>query len=145
MHLTQHFTLEELIHSDYAIRHGISNYPSPAMITNLKTLAEYLELVRDLLKSPIIISSGYRGMELNRKIGGSTRSAHMSGLAADFIAPRFGTPKEIVSAIKDSDIRYDQLIYEGTWVHFSVDDRMRRETLTATFKNGKAKYSIFDA
>jgi zinc D-Ala-D-Ala carboxypeptidase len=144
MQLTQHFHLSEFTDSNYATRHGIKNLPSPNIIGNLKTLAEALERVRKLLGYPISISSGYRNPELNRGIGGASQSAHLYGYAADFICPQFGTPKEIVKYLKYSGIKYDQVICEGgKWIHLSVDPRMRNNTLTATFKNGKASYQEF--
>jgi zinc D-Ala-D-Ala carboxypeptidase len=143
MQLTQHFHLSEFTDSNYATRHGIKNLPSPNIIGNLKTLAEALERVRSLLGYPISISSGYRNPELNRGIGGASHSAHLYGYAADFICPQFGTPKEIVKLIKNSGIKYDQIIEEGRWIHLSIDPRMRNNTLTANFKNGKATYQEF--
>jgi zinc D-Ala-D-Ala carboxypeptidase len=143
MQLTQHFHLSEFTDSNYATRHGIKNLPSPNIIGNLKTLAEALERVRSLLGYPISITSGYRNPELNRGIGGAAHSAHLYGYAADFICPAFGTPKEIVKLIKNSGIKYDQIIEEGRWIHLSVDPRMRNNTLTANFKNGKATYQEF--
>lgn len=143
MNLSEHFTYAELIHSNYAIRHNISNIPSPNVSGHLKQLADALEEVRALLKAPLIISSGYRSMELNRAIGGSGKSAHMEGYAADFICPKFGMPREIVKAIVASDIKFDQCIYEGTWVHFSVAPAMRRQALSAIFSHGKARYTEF--
>lgn len=141
--LTENFSLEELTHSDYAVRHGINNEPSPAIIQNLRSLAAGLEKIRNILCVPVNVNSGYRGTELNRKLGGATNSAHLTGLAADFTARRFGSPLTIVRKLKESGLKYDQLIYEGTWVHVSFDKKMRQETLTATFKNGKANYTQF--
>lgn len=143
MQLTQHFHLSEFTDSNYAARHGIKNVPSPSIIGNLKVLAEGMESIRDLLGHSILISSGYRNPELNRGIGGSIKSAHLYGYAADFTCPAFGAPREIVRKIKNSDIYYDQLIFEGTWVHISFDPRMRNQTLTATFKGGKVTYQEF--
>lgn len=143
MNLSPHFTYAELIHSNHATRHNISNIPSPNVAGHLKQLADALEEVRALLKAPLIISSGYRSMELNRAIGGSGKSAHMEGYAADFICPDFGMPREIVQAIVDSHIKFDQCIYEGTWVHFSIAPAMRRQALSANFRNGKARYMEF--
>jgi zinc D-Ala-D-Ala carboxypeptidase len=143
MRLSPHFFLSEFTDSNYATRHGIKNLPSPNIIGNLKTLAEALERVRSLLGYPISISSGYRNPELNRGIGGASHSAHLYGYAADFICPAFGTPKEIVKLIKNSGIKYDQVICEGNWVHASIEPRMRQQTLTATFRHGKATYQEF--
>jgi putative chitinase len=138
------FTIEELIHSETAVRQDIDNTPSEDILKNLAVLIDGLEQVRELLNSaPINISSGYRSQLLNKAIGSKTSSAHCLGYAADFTCKNFGNPHKIVQAIKASNIKYDQVIYEGTWVHISFAPALRRQTLTATFKNGKASYTTF--
>jgi SH3-like domain-containing protein len=87
------------------------------------------------------IDSGYRSPALNVIIGGVASSAHISGYAADFICPTYGTPLEIVKEIASWDgFDFDQIIQEGTWVHISVAPTMRRQVLTATFTDGVASY-----
>jgi len=142
--LSPNFTLEELTHSETAVRRGIKNEVNPVIRNNLTITAANMEAVRELLGgNPIIVSSGFRNLEVNRAIGGSTKSAHMEGWAVDFICPKFGTPKQIVDKLKDSDIKFDQVIEEGTWVHISFAPARRRQILKATFKNGKATYTIY--
>ena len=80
--LSEHFTLEELIFSQTAMRKGIDNTPAPDIVRNLRRLAGALEDVRALLGAPVVISSGFRGEALNRAVGGARNSAHMRGLAA---------------------------------------------------------------
>ena len=143
MNLSEHFTLEELTFSDYAVRNSIDNSPDDTTIEHLTILAQGLEEIRSLLNSPININSGYRGILLNKALGGVTHSAHVDGYAADFTSRGFGTPEQIVRLIKDSGIKYDQVIYEGTWVHISFAPTMRQESLLATFSNGRATYSLF--
>ena len=143
MKLSEHFTLDELTFSQTAVRHNINNNPSSSVRNNLKTLADNLEKIRTLLGHPLRISSGFRCMELNRKIGGSVNSSHMDGLAADFTCERFGKPIDIVKALFKSGIKVDQVICEGTWVHVSFDPKMRQQFLTATFINGKPSYKPF--
>jgi hypothetical protein len=105
-------------------------------------LANTLEQVRTLLgNNSIRISSGYRCVALNRAIGSGDTSAHVLGYAVDFTCPKFGTPKEVANKIAESPIKFDQLIYEGTWIHLSVDPRNRREVLTAHFGKGKTTYT----
>lgn len=105
-------------------------------------LAATLERVRGLLgNNSIRISSGYRCLALNRAIGSGDLSAHIHGYAADFTCPGFGTPKEVAKKIAESPIKFDQLIYEGEWVHLSVDPKNRRELLTATFTKDKTHYA----
>jgi uncharacterized protein YcbK (DUF882 family) len=134
MKLTEHFTLAELSHSDTAIARHIDNTPPSYIMPKLLTLALGLEQVRSLLgDKPIQISSGYRSMLLNAAIGSKSTSQHLSGCAADFTCPDFGTPAEIVVAIVKSDIGYDQLISEdfmhSQWVHISFSSRNRRQAL----------------
>jgi len=132
MNLSKHFTLEELTFSQTAVRLGIDNTPEADALSNLRGLANFLEAVREKIKKPIYISSGYRGKELNKRIGGSKTSAHMSGLAADIVSPSYGTPSELAEVIAALDLDFDQLILEfGKWVHVSVSDNPRGEMLTA--------------
>lgn len=134
LRLSEHFTLDELTLSQEAARRGISNIPSRDAITNLTDLANLLEDVRALLGCPILISSGYRSSELNKAIGGATTSRHVFGLAADFTAPRYGSPLAVAKAIAASDLPFDQVIHEfGRWVHLGLSppgEPHRRQTLT---------------
>lgn len=139
--LTEHFTLEELTFSQTATRKGINNEPSEKVKANLEVLAKGLERVRAVILSPIHISSGYRSPALNKLIGGSSKSAHMDGYAADFTSPAFGNPEAIVRTLKRHGLKCDQCIMEGTWVHISFAPAMRNQYLTATFHNGVATYS----
>jgi hypothetical protein len=137
MNLSTHFTVEELTFSSTAVRLGIDNTPLPGIYPNLDVLALGLERVRTLLSdNPLHIDSGYRCRPLNDAVHGAANSAHMTGYAADFVCAAFGLPVDIVETIQASDIQFDQLIQEGTWVHISFDPRMRREVLTAHFVNG---------
>lgn len=137
MKLSEHFDLSEAIASDTAERLGLDNTPSDTVLQNMKKAAVGLELVRSLLLVPISISSWYRSLLLNRAIGSSDTSAHRQGWAIDFKAPAFGTPKDICEAIVKSDIKFDQLIFEGSWVHISFDPLMKGQKLTAIFQKGK--------
>jgi hypothetical protein len=132
--LTEHFTLDEFTFSDYAARHGLSNEPMPRIRENLQYLAERMEEVRALLGNvPIRVTSGFRSEAVNAGVGGSLTSQHRYGLAADFLAPGYGTPFQVARAIKGSGLQYDQLIHEfGRWTHISfVKGREpRRQALT---------------
>ena len=120
MKLSNHFTLEEMTRSQTARRHNIDNSPDEAALYNLKRLATELEKVRELIQKPIVITSGLRVLELNRKLNSKDSSSHVVGCAADFIIHGL-QPKEIVQIIKDSYIKPDQVIDEwNEWVHFSI-------------------------
>lgn len=141
--LSAHFTLDELVHSDTAIRRGIDQTPPPVVLNNLTRTASQMELVRTLLGGkPIRINSGYRSPALNKAVGGASSSAHLTGRAVDFVCPEFGTPKEVAQMLAGCPIlTFDQIIQEGTWVHISFDPAGRREILTAHFAGGGVTYS----
>lgn len=65
--------------------------------TNLRSLAAKLEELRSHLNQPIVINSGYRSPEWNKKVGGAPRSFHMQGLAADIMVKNI-SPKRVASA-----------------------------------------------
>ena len=142
MQLSEHFTLEEFVYSDTAKARKIDNTPSTAVKSNLTRLAVALESVRAAVKAPLTISSGYRSPVLNKAVGGASNSAHLTGLAADITAKGY-TPRQLAEAIIKAGIKFDQLIYEGTWVHFGLSAGVgRQQVLTATFNKGKASYSV---
>ncbi len=139
------FSMDELTHSDTAARHGIDNTPNENEKDNLYKLAMELENVRKLLNNkPIYVSSGYRCLALNKLLGSKRTSAHIRGLAVDFTCRQFGTPNEIVFAIINSDIPYDQVILEfDRWVHLSFcedQETPRRQALVIN-KEGAMIYS----
>jgi len=131
MWLTTNFSLEQLIYSETAERERIDNTPAPEIVNNLLRLARGLEQVRTLTGFPLEISSGYRCPELNSRVGGARTSQHTRGQAADFTCAEFGPPLEIIKAIRDSDIDFDQCILEyARWVHISFTVTPRGKVLT---------------
>jgi len=131
MRITPHFTLEEMTASQVAAREGLDNTPSAEAVGNLLLLCQALEQVRGLFGQPVLISSGYRCAALNARVGGASRSQHVSGLAADFTV-RGLSPREVARRISESDVVFDQLILEfDNWVHLSVTTSTpRRQVLT---------------
>jgi uncharacterized protein YcbK (DUF882 family) len=120
MNLSEHFTLEELTHSDAAARNGWNNNPDANEINNLTRLAELLEQVRKVLGKPITINSGYRSKQVNDSVGSKDSSQHRIGCAADIRVTGMN-PSQVCEAIKASEIQFDQLIREfDSWTHISV-------------------------
>ena len=139
MKLSPHFDLSEFTVSQEAARNGIDNHPPEYALENLKRVAQWLEGVRILLGVPIIISSGYRCLELNTLVKGSAKSQHVLGQAVDFNAPGFGGPRHVVDRIIDAGMMYDQLILEfppNGWVHASVVEHGGRKQALLIDKNG---------
>jgi zinc D-Ala-D-Ala carboxypeptidase len=136
MNLTPHFSLEQLTASSTALRLGIDNTPPAEILPHIQALAGGLEKVRvalGLFNNGLYIDSGYRCLALNTAIHGAADSAHMRGYAADFVCPSIGTPLEIIQTLAASDLAFDELIQEGTWIHISFDPRLRKEIFTAHF------------
>ena len=133
MQLTPHFSLAELT----VTNQKIDNTPSKEIVEVLHTTAFYMEKVREILGNvAITINSGYRSPDVNRAVGGTSNSSHTHGYAVDFTA--YGhTPLTISNILSKSNLKFDQLIYEKTWVHISFDPRMRGNILTL---KGKGKY-----
>jgi zinc D-Ala-D-Ala carboxypeptidase len=126
--LTPHFAVEELSCTQHR---EFDNTPPPEVVGTLRTTAARMEQVRRLLGDRVIsVSSGYRCRALNRAVGGARTSAHLTGDAVDFNCYGFGDPLAVCRALAESDLSFDQLIEEGSWVHVSFDPRMRRQVLT---------------
>jgi zinc D-Ala-D-Ala carboxypeptidase len=130
MNLTEHFTLEEATRSNKATELGINNRPgTPEIKLAIIKTAEGMEMVREVLGAPIIVSSWYRGPKLNDAVGGRATSQHCKGEAVDFICPKFGTVDQVFDRIKSSNIQYDQLIVEkkgsNAWIHISFSAKPR--------------------
>ena len=147
--LSQHFTLGEFTRSNHP---EVYNIPSHEAIANLKRLCEWLEVLREKASQPIIINSGYRSPQLNRKVGGASNSNHLTGCAADIRTS--GYEQAIVYAFilinyaKESQQEFDELLiekrsalplgssknrYGAVWLHFAVrpkDNRHKVNFLT---------------
>ena len=145
MQLSAHFNLAEFTRSESAKRHGVSNEPTAEHLANIKTLCEkVLEPIR-MKFGPINISSGYRSKVLNHYIGGSLKSQHCEGKAADIDMDGMGsvTNKQIFDYIKN-ELEFDQLINEFNygWVHVSYNaGNNRKQILDAIKVNNKTVYS----
>jgi len=118
MNLTEHFTYEELTHTDHR---QLDNTPNDAELANLTRLAEFLEQVKTLLgNKPIMVNSAFRSKLVNDAVGSKDSSQHRVGCAADVRVPGM-TPNEVVQAVIASDLGYDQIIREfDRWTHVSI-------------------------
>jgi hypothetical protein len=118
MNLTEHFTLEELTHTDHR---QYDNTPNDAELKNLKRLAEFLEDIKKALDGkPIMVNSAFRSKQVNDAVGSSDKSQHRIGCAVDIRVPGL-TPDQVVRTIIASNLPYDQLIREfDRWTHISI-------------------------
>lgn len=136
--LSPNFNLNEFTASQSATRRGISNEPSPEALRCLQELVnDLLQPLRERIGKPFTITSGYRSPELNKAVGGSKTSQHNKGQAVDFVVKGL-TPFEVCQIIATSGLDFDQLIYEGTWIHVSYNKgKNRRQLLTAVFNDNQ--------
>jgi zinc D-Ala-D-Ala carboxypeptidase len=142
MNLSEHFTLEELTHTDHR---ELDNTPNDAELANLTRLAEFLEEVKTVLGGkPVMVNSAFRSKAVNDAVGSKDTSQHRVGCAADIRVPGM-TPDEVVKAIISAQLPYDQVIREfDRWTHISVPNNMldkpRRQALIID-KQGTRLYS----
>ena len=145
--LSKNFTLQEFTKSQTALRHSIDNTPGDDHLANAKSLFENIvQPVRDKF-GVTVINSGYRGPKLNEAVGGSSKSQHCQGEAADIECP--GTANYDVAKWIEETLDFDQLILEfytpgipdSGWVHVSCkSEGNRKSVLTAMKENGKTVY-----
>ena len=158
MKLSNSFSLAEMLKSNTALRLGIEEQfsPSKEIINNLTKLSKnVLQPIRDRLELPLRVTSGYRCEKLNKAIGGSSRSQHVKGEAADIELWIRGEEKngilldEVINLYFCGAIEFDQLIIEypnsagvPKWLHISYSDNNRKEVLIAEKVNGKTVYKL---
>ena len=149
--ISKHVSYKEGVHSITALRLGLNNEPNSFHLNNMKLTAEKIfEPLRSHVGRPIKINSFYRGPELNKAIGGSSKSQHCKGQAID-IDDTFGhvSNAEMYHWIKEN-LNFDQMIWEfgddinPNWVHVSYvnDTDNRNRCLKAYRENGKTKYML---
>ena len=142
MNLSEHFTLEELTHTDHR---EFDNTPNEAELANLVRLAEFMEQVKEVLGGkPIIVNSAFRSSEVNRAVGSTDKSQHRHGCACDFRVPGM-TPDQVVRAIIAANLPFDQCIREfDRWTHISIpntEDANPREMALIIDKSGTRAFA----
>lgn len=123
----KHFSIQELTHSDTAIRKGIDNTAPKEAQENLTRLVDkVLDPLREAWGGPITVTSGYRSAALNKAVGGSATSDHLKGCAADITVGSRAQNKKLFMLIQKLGLPFDQLIHEKgsvkdgpDWVHVS--------------------------
>lgn len=131
MQLSEHFTFEELTHTDHRT---LDNTPTEHekciidgkevtvnAVANLTRLANFLEEVKKVLGGkPIMVNSAFRSEAVNTAVGSKNTSDHRRGCAADIRVPGM-TPDEVVRAIISSGLAYQQVIREfDRWTHIAI-------------------------
>ena len=139
MRLSKNFILSEITRSNTAKRLGIDNGPDKNHLRSIQRLiTNLIQPMRDAL-GPIRISSGYRNPNVNRAIGGSTKSQHCKGEALDLQFWKDGKicNKEIYDWVLSSDVEFDQMIneFDFSWIHISLKKEDNRKQVLEAYKD----------
>ena len=115
MKLTNNFNLNEF---------NKHNFPlTETILRNIQELAKNLQVLRDEVKKPIKITSGYRDPSFNKKIGGATQSRHITGQAADLKIEGY-TPKQVAAIIEKlialGKMKQGGIGIYSTWIHYDT-------------------------
>jgi uncharacterized protein YcbK (DUF882 family) len=123
MKLTNNFNLNEFNKHNFALTETI--------LRNIQELAKNLQVLRDEVKKPIKITSGFRDPSFNKKIGGATQSRHITGQAADLKIEGY-TPKQVAAIIEKliaaGKMKQGGLGIYSTWIHYDVRGTKARWT-----------------
>ena len=130
----KHFNLSEFFLSSTAAKNYIKNEPNldekATVVRNVNLLVDnILDPVRDMVRTPIIITSGYRCPQVNRLVGGVNNSQHMSGCAADFRVMGFTSQMmHQVFLYIFNTLEFDQLIFyrSKNFIHVSYVENSNR-------------------
>ena len=149
--ISKHISYKEGVYSNTATRKGIDNTPNAEQKANMEKIAQNIfEPLRQWVGGPIKINSFFRCPELNKAIGGSSKSQHCKGQAID-IDDTFGVVSnaDMYAWIKNH-LDFDQMIWEfgddnnPNWVHISYVSHKenRNRCLKAYREDGKTKYMV---
>ena len=147
IHFSEHITLGEVTKSRHA---EVYNIPSHVAIENLKRVCDQTSPRSDHpthtgtppnlggeidTEEPIIITSGYRSPELNKKVGGSPTSNHLTGCAVDIRVAGIEQAMRYAVILMDyadeTKQDYDEILIEknsrgAIWLHFAVRPKDNR-------------------
>ena len=149
--ISEHVSYKEGVYSTTAMRREIDNTPNDEQLDNMETIAEKVfEPLREWVGGAIKINSFFRCPELNKAIGGSSKSQHCQGQAIDIDDTyKVVANSDMYNYIKNN-LDFDQLIWEfgdddnPNWVHVSYVSREdnRNRCLKAYKEQGKSKYMV---
>ena len=144
--ISKHISYKEATFSNTAVRKGIDNTPNADQLANMKLLAEMVfEPLRIWYGKPIKISSFFRSKALNKAVGGSFTSQHVTGQAIDI--DRDLDNKRLFDYIC-TKLKFTQLIWEfgndenPDWIHISYDKNNLKGEILRAIKNGQKTHYI---
>lgn len=143
--LTPHFTLENFTRSYTSSKFAIDNFPPVEAISNMQCLCQHvLEPLRDWYGQPVLIGSGFRCRELNKRLGGAPDSQHLTGEAADLCIPYPFLPVDDYA--RQLRRLYDYVLYHMTFDRLIWEQQTSRSIpwLHVSFRrNGENRKQAF--
>jgi hypothetical protein len=137
VNLSPHFTFDELTRTGQTALQVKNREEAKKVLPALKDLAAMLEVIRAKF-GPVRVTSAFRGPAVNAAVGGSTRSQHMVGEAADISCPAVTDEVLHKWIVTESNLAFGQCILEKppgkSWVHISLGAPYRKTS------NGESLY-----
>ena len=129
----KYFTLKEFERSSVADKYNIDNTIPKELIPHIEELIDFLNPIREAWGKPIIVTSGYRCNELNKKVGGVSNSAHTIGYGVDLVSGDFSMFSNFIKSYFQShpEVKFDQVIIERSgksqWIHIGLYNRDNKQ------------------
>jgi uncharacterized protein YcbK (DUF882 family) len=121
MQLTKNFSLQEFLKSNTATRLNITEQFNPPqfVLDNIDNLAQQLQIARDYFGEPMVFTSGYRCLKLNKAVGGVANSAHTTGSAVDIEFHSEAHAKKLIEALIKAGFKRIGLGW--SFIHVDID------------------------
>ena len=132
--LSENFTMREMCYSETATAKMWLNVAGHREADNLRRLVRCtLQPLRDYLKTPLHVRSGYRTQQLNKHVGGARNSLHLSGCAADVKMADWAMAFRAAGYVIDC-LPFTELIVSrkglAIWLHIAYDPSSPKHTVS---------------
>jgi len=145
--LSKNFSFNELTNTSHKYLIYQNRILATAHMPILVLTAKMLEDIRLLLNCPIHISSGFRFLDLNNRVGGSVKSRHLSGLAVDIYFKNMTTEEAFKILLNSNLTSFRKVIIESVkgknWIHIETKVNQEDKTQFYTTKNGVNYEEVF--
>ena len=129
----RYFTIKEFERSSVADKYNIDNTIPKELVPHIEELIDFLNPIREAWGKPIVVTSGYRCKELNKKVGGVDSSAHTIGYGVDLVSGDFRVFSNFIKSYFQShpEIKFDQVIIEKSgksqWIHIGLYNKENKQ------------------
>lgn len=86
-----------------------------------------LDMVRDKFDKPLHITSGYRTVEHNARVGGTENSSHLKGLAVDIACNSSVDRYHLLNCLLD--VGFTRIGVGNTFIHVDIDKDKAKEVI----------------